>query len=203
MIRKFGLAILLVIGLITQGCGKENHPTKKSPKSKPALYLDWHNKCLDGKTKDIDAQIDNFEAQIKADHDDNLARVYLGSACALRAKESFWGPTKLKYLNRGNELMDAAVKNAPDNPRIRMVRAIGYYKMPKRFGKRPTAVADFEKLLAVAEIKPSSLQTNEWQVVLYFASCAFKEESHKDANKAKKLCHQLAPTSKYGKLTAE
>ena len=63
--------------------------------------------------------------------------------------------------------------------------------------------ASFTGERVVAENKPSSLQTNEWQVVLYFASCAFKEESHKDANKAKKLCHQLAPTSKYGKLTAE
>ena len=53
--------------------------------------------------------IEDFEAKLKEDPKDHLARAYLGSACALRAKAGFWGPSKLKYLKRGKKLLDDAV----------------------------------------------------------------------------------------------
>lgn len=204
MIKIPFILSLLTLCLVSQGCSEETKPaTKKPGKPQHTLYLEWHNACLSGKTKDIDPHIKKYEAQLKADDNDQLARVYLGSACALRAKASFWGPTKLKYLKRGQKLMDAAVNAAPNDPRVRMVRAIGSYKVPKRFNRRPIAVADFEKLLPLASKNTSALDTNERQAILYYAWLTFKEENHKDAQKAKKRCHQLAPDSKYGKLTAK
>ena len=207
MTKNYLIISLLTTCLISLGCGKETkaatHSSSKSSQPKHTLYLDWHNKCLTKKTGDIDAHIAKYEAQLTANNNDQLARVYLGSACALRAKASFWGPTKLKYLKRGQKLMDQAVKADPQNPRVRMVRAIGSYKVPKRFNRRPIAVADFEFLIPIASTKSSSLNTNERQAILYYAWLTFKEEGHKDAVKLKRHCHQLAPTSKYGKLTAE
>jgi len=168
---------------------------------KHELYLAWHKECLSGDTKKIDTQIKSFEARLKTNPDDHLATVYLGSASALRAKASFWGPSKLKYLRRGQKLMNAAIDSAPKDARVRMVRAIGYYKVPKRFKYRETAIKDFEILMPIVEDKSSSLLINERQAILYYAHLTFSEEGHEGANKAKKLCHELDPNSKYGKLT--
>lgn len=198
------LTLLLLLCLTGQGCSKETQSVKSPPpspaKPKHELYLEWHNLCLEGGTREIDLQIKRYEAQLHADHDDQLARVYLGSACALRAKASFWGPTKLKYLKRGQTLMDEAVQASPADPRVRMVRAIGSYKVPKRFNRRKIALADFETLVPLASQSTSSLKTNERQAILYYAWLTFKEEGHQDADKAKELCHQLDPHSNYGKL---
>lgn len=225
MFRSFTLTPLLILCLMSQGCSEENtlksatstseSGSKAKPESKPdsklksgskstskhELYLQWHDQCLSGKTKDIDTQINRYEARLKADAHDQLARVYLGSAYAQRAKASFWGPTKLKYLKRGQGLMDDAVKATPHDPLVRMVRAIGSYRVPKRFNRRKIAVADFEILVPIATDTSSGLKTNERQAILYYAWLTFKEEEHRDAHKAKTLCHQLKPESKYGKLT--
>ena len=122
-----------------------------------------------------------------------MARTMRTRACA--------GPTKLKYLKRGQSLMDQAVEAAPAHARVRMVRAIGCYKVPKRFNRRKTAVADFEKLLPIAAEDSSGLEINERQAILHYAWLTFKEEGHGDADKARILCRRLAPDSKYGKLT--
>ncbi|MGJ8677124.1 MAG: hypothetical protein ACSHX0_06385 [Akkermansiaceae bacterium] len=167
------------------------------------LYLNWHKKCISDNTAFIDEQIVKFEARLAHNPGDNLAKAYLGSACALRAKASFWGMTKLKYLKRGRKLLEQAVASAPTDPRVRMVRAIAYYKVPTRFDCRPTAITDFEKLLPTAIDVKSSLKINERQVILYYAYLTFSEEGHPDAGKVKKLCHRLMPGSKYGKMTAE
>lgn len=67
--------------------------SKLATQPKHKLYLAWHNECLTGKTAVVDAKIKTFEQRLKADPNDHLATVYLGSACALRAKASFWGPS--------------------------------------------------------------------------------------------------------------
>lgn len=164
-------------------------------------YLAWHNQCLTAQTKDIDPQIKKFEAAIAANPNDNLAKAYLGSAYALRAKGSFWGPTKLSYLKRGKKLMDSAVAADPNNLRVRMVRAIAYSKVPKRFKVRATSVADFEKILPLAAGHKTSLATNERQAICYYAYTTYLEEGHIDAAKTKAICRDIDPNSKYGKLT--
>ena len=169
--------------------------------SKPDTYQKWHDACLSGDTDEIDKQIARFEAQLAADKGDQLARVYLGSACALRAKESFWGPTKLRYLKRGKSLMETAVAGAPTDPRVRMVRAIGYYKVPKKFKTRPTSVADFKFLIPIVKNPKGRLKTNERQVILYYAAKCFDEEGEGGGAELRKLCHRIDPGSHYGKLT--
>ena len=183
----------------TNDAGSLSETEAKQPKH--TLYLAWHNECLTAKTNMIDAKMKAFERCLKTDPNDNLAKVYLGSASALRAKASFWGPSKLKYLRRGQKLMNAAIESAPKDPRVRMVRAIGFYKVPKRFNCRATSIKDFETLFPIVEQKSSPLLINERQAILYYAHLAYSEEGHRDADKAKQLCQQLDPKTKYGKLT--
>lgn len=191
-------AVLLAFLLIANGFGSDQQ-VENTANNK--LYHQWHNICLNGDTGQIDAQIKRYQERLEVNPKDQLARVYMGSACALRAKESFWVLTKLKYLKRGQKLMDEAVEKAPKQPRVRLIRAIGSYKVPKNFGRRKIAVADFERLIPIVTDGPSNLSDNERQVILYYAWLTFKDEKHPHANKAKNLCHEIAPTSKYGKLT--
>ncbi|MDA0767443.1 MAG: hypothetical protein O3A92_11555 [Verrucomicrobia bacterium] len=169
--------------------------------SLPESYRKWHDQCMTEDTGQIDVQIARFEGRIAADGKDQLARAYLGSACALRAKAGFWGPTKLKYLNRGKAYLEASVAGAPNDPRVRMVRAIGYYKVPERFGTRPTSVKDFEFLIPIAREGKGGLKMNERQVILYYASLVFAEEGKAGAGELRKACHGLDPESRYGVLT--
>ncbi len=198
--RRAIASALLALLLIGQ-TNSSDQKIKSKDQANNKLYHQWHSICLTGDTAQIDAQISRYEAKLRIRPDDHLAQVYLGSACALRAKASFWMLTKLNYLKRGQRLMDEAVVKAPAKPRVRMIRAIASYKVPKNFGRREIAVADFEKLASIAVNEQTNLADNERQVILYYAWLTFKDEKHPQANKTKRLCHSIAPTSKYGKLT--
>lgn len=172
-----------------------------SSASQNITYLEWHNSCLKGDTKIIDAQIEKFESRLSRSPDDRLAQAYLGSAYALRAKHSSWPLTKLKFLNKGKATMDTAVESSPNDPRVSMVRAIAYYKVPKFLNCRATSIADFKRIAPIAVKEPSPLETAERQAILYYAYLAYKEEGIKEAEHMRLNCYQLCPASKYGALT--
>ncbi|NWK57550.1 hypothetical protein HW115_18170 [Verrucomicrobiaceae bacterium N1E253] len=204
--KSFTSFCCLLALIIAPACSKEE-PTSQTgddpsiSEPKPQRYKQWHDICLSGKSKQIDAQIAKFEAQLKQDPKDYLAQVYLGSACALRSKASFWGPSKLRFLKRGQQLMDQAVEKAPNDHRVRMVRAIGSYKVPKKFNRRPLAIKDFNVLVPAANNRKNDLAINERQAILYYAYLTYKEADREEAAKVKAACHKLAPDSEYGKLT--
>ncbi len=180
--------------------GAENATSMKSQSEYDKLRQ-WHDICRQGDSDKIAEQITKFEAELARKPGNNLARAYLGSSYALKAKHSFFPPTKLSSLQKAKSLMESAVAGSPNNPRVRMVRAIAYYKVPKIFGTRPTSIADFEVLLTEIKKPQSSLKPNEKQAILYYASLAFAEENHRSANEAKVLCHKINPNSEYGKRT--
>lgn len=203
MKRLLSISILALFAMLP-ACSEEAPNPAVVTKPRVAEHdklRQWHDICLEGDTHKIDQQITKFEAVIKATPHNDLARAYLGSAYALKAKHSFFPTTKLSSLKKGKSLLEAAVAGSPDKPRVRMVRAIAYYKVPKYFDTRPTSIADFEKLLAVIKKGNSSLQKNEQQAILYYTHLAFAEENHPQAEEAKLLCHKIDPNSKYGKLT--
>jgi hypothetical protein len=183
--------LLTVLGVFTAG------PSPASPET----YKKQNDACLVGGTAEIDAEIKNFEARLTTNPKNHLARAYLGSACALRAKAGFWGPTKLKFLKLGQRHLNDAVTAAPTDPRVRMVRAIAYYRVPKRFKVRAISISDFQKIIPVAKDPKGGLQSNERQVILYYAHLAFSEEGEPGAAALKSACHGIAPTSSYGKKT--
>jgi hypothetical protein len=165
------------------------------------VYKKWHDACLNAKVDHIDTQIAKFEAQLRKAPTDYLAQAYLGSCHALRAKAGIWPPSRLSDLSKSKTLMDGSVAKAPNDPRVRAVRAIASYKVPKRFNRRGIALSDFKKLIPVASGTSSSLLDNERQAILYYAYLTYSEEGKAEAIKLKASCHKIAPNSKYGKLT--
>ena len=162
-------------------------------------YRGWHDVCLQGNVKQIDVQIAKFEQQLANNPKDSLAKAFVGSACALRAKHGKWGPSKLKFLKRGRKLMEEAVTASPSDARVRMVRAIAYSKIPKRFGVRDIAVKDFQALLPATK-KGDSLTKSERQAILYYAALTYREEGLTGAEELMNRCRKLDPHSKYGRV---
>lgn len=173
-----------------------------APADRVADYHRWHHRAVEaGDDEKIDRVIDRFRAALEADPTDHLARVYLGSAHTLRAAETFWGPSKLKHVRRGEKLMNQAVEADPDNPRVRFIRAVNAYRIPKRFKQRPIAVADFSKLMPVAEHGDHDLGKRERQAILYYAWLTFSEEDLPEkARRARAACIRIDPDSEYAGL---
>ena len=166
----------------------------------PEDYSRWHHRCEQGDGKTIEAYCAKFEQRLRADPQDHLARAYLGSAHTLRAREATWGPSKLSPLDKGKKLMDQAVAAAPDDPRVRTVRAINSYRLPRKLKRRPLALADFKILAPLARNEGGTLSKSERQVILYYAWKTFREEGHlKQAAQWKAACHQIDPHSPMGK----
>jgi len=160
------------------------------------LYRSWHDQCLKGEISVIDSHISKFENSLVQNPSDDLARVYLGSACALKAKHAKWPGTKLSNLNRAKSLMNKAVTGSPDNTRVRMVRAIACYKVPKRFKVRKIAIRDFEKIIPHAK-SGHGLKEGERQVILYYAYLTWTEEGRSNAESLKAACLKINDKSKY------
>ncbi len=185
-------AILLIFLFLT---------TLSQAKPNSEQYLKWHRECLTGDKSTIDARITDFENRLRDDPSDQLARAYLGSAHALRSRATFWGPTKLKHLKEGEKLLNSSVAAAPNNPRVRMVRAIGFYHMPTKFGVRPLAIKDFAILTPKARKPSKALSKNERQAILYYAYLANKEAGAAKSHELRKAAHTIAPNTWYGRQT--
>lgn len=164
-----------------------------------AKYRAWHEVCLQGDVDKIDREISKFERQLTTNPNDTLAKAFLGSACALRAKYGKWGPTKLKFLKRGRKLIDEAVASSPSDARVRMVRAMAYSRIPERFGVRSTAIKDFQTLVPIAKVG-KNLTESERQAILYYAALAFREEEMAGVPELMSLCKKIDPSSEYGRL---
>lgn len=71
---------------------------------------------------------------------------YQGAFIALRAKHGSWPPARLRHLNEGLELLDAAVALAPRDVEARYLRLLTCFYLPRLFGRQPTVDNDFDAL---------------------------------------------------------
>jgi tetratricopeptide (TPR) repeat protein len=80
------------------------------------------------------------------------SEAFLGTIEMLKARDweggFFQGLFKRKRLvQRGIERLDQAVKAHPDDPQVRIVRAIAYLRVPSVFGKFEEGLADMERVI--------------------------------------------------------
>lgn len=131
-----------------------------------------HERAALGDVKETKALTADLEKWTREQPDNHLLQAYLGSAYTLCSRDAWPGPGKLKYLQEGGQTLDAAVVAAPDNPAVRLVRAIDYFKLPGIFGKHPAARADFALLVRQVEGQapmPYVLKKTTIQAIYYFA----------------------------------
>ena len=128
---------------------------------------DLYARALAGESEAVVRCIDSLEKVLTARPQDELARVYLGSAYTLRSRDlSVFGLAKLTALRHGNALMDEAAAAAPNDAKVQLLRAVTYEAFPTVLGKRQIAREALEHLVATVAKEPSSLRPND-QELLY------------------------------------
>ncbi len=133
-----------------------------------------YKRALAGDKQAVESCIKLLEVAVAQQPANQVARVYLGSAYTLRSRDLSFGPGKLATLKQGLAMMDAAVTAAPDNPRVRLVRALTTDSLPFFLGRKQSTAADFEWLVASARANPQQFTEGDLQTIYFSAGNAAK-----------------------------
>jgi hypothetical protein len=121
-----------------------------------------------------------LEALLKNEPNNQLARVYLGSAYTLRSRDLNLGPQKILALKKGIALMDEAVAATPNDAHVRLVRALTNQSLPFFLGRRAAARQDFEELVAIVSKNPEKLAPGDRQLLFLNAGIVAKQGGDKE-----------------------
>lgn len=146
-----------------------------APNERKEIIQGLYRRGLAGDKDAVIECIEKLEAVLKREPANQVARVYLGSAYTLRSRDLGFGPKKLSTLKRGLAVMDDAVSEAPDDPKVRLTRALTAAALPSVFGQRATARKDLDWLTHQAETEPSKLDRGDLQIIYYHAGLLAKE----------------------------
>jgi hypothetical protein len=182
------LTILLLVPLLALADGEKR-------------VADLYARGLAGEKQAVIDCITALEATLARTPDDQLARVYLGSAWTLRSRDLPIGPAKLSALRRGISLMDEAAKAAPNDARVLLTRAVTNEALPGFFGRRKVARQQLEALVRQIEQEPAKLSAADRQLLYLNAG----EAAHRAGaeERAKELWQRGLTINADPKLSAE
>ena len=141
--------------------------------------LELYRRGLSGDKGAVEACIEKLEGVLAEDRHNQLARVYLGSAYTLRSRDMGFGPKKLQVLKQGVALMDEAVAAAPDDPKVRLARALTTSALPGILGYGASSRKDFEQLAAAAQHSPGKFERGDLQIIFYNAGLAARKAGNR------------------------
>ena len=133
-----------------------------------------YRRGLMGDKAAVEQCIAKLEEGLRLQPKNDLARVYLGSAYTLRSRDQGFGPNKLRTLRQGLRVMDEAVANAPDEPKVRLGRALTTQALPGIFGRAGESRSDFLKLAEMAKATPAKFEDSDLLIIYYNAGLAAK-----------------------------
>jgi len=166
-----------------------------------SAIADLYGRGLRGDEQAVVDCISALEAKLAIRPNDQLARVYLGSAWTLRSRDLPIGPGKLSALRRGMSLMDEAAGAAPNNADVLLLRAVTNEALPAFLGQRKAARAQLDELLARLEKGSAKLKPADQQLLYLNAGEAAKRAGDKE--RARELWKRGLTITADEKLTAE
>jgi len=92
-----------------------------------------------------------------------FARALLGSLTTMKARDAFWPNVQLRHVRDGNRLLDEAVAAAPDDPRVRALRAFNNAHQPAFLGRRDIVRTDLRRLWERIQSGTDGLPTEDRQ----------------------------------------
>ena len=125
----------------------------------------FYKRAVAGDKEAVEQCVALLETAVKEQPNNQVARVYLGSAYALRSRDMSFGFAKLSTFRRGMALMDEAVAAAPDNPRVHFVRGLTCDPLPAFLGRKQIAHDDFVRLAEMAKQSPEKFTSGELSVI--------------------------------------
>ncbi|MGI8891013.1 MAG: hypothetical protein ACR2G0_09575 [Chthoniobacterales bacterium] len=185
------LALALLFGGVTRGA------TTPEDSAIAVLYA----RGLTGDAEAVIECIAALEKVLETSPDDQVARVYLGSAYTLRSRDLALGPSKLTTVRKGIALMDEAAEAAPQNARVQLTRAVTSNALPGFLGRRKAAREHLEALVAAVEKDPAKLSASDQQ--LLYLNCGEAAKGAGDAARARLLWQRGLAIEGNPKLAAE
>ena len=170
-----------------------------APSANPAAGL--YARGLAGDQQAVLDCIAELEKVLAVQPNDQLARVYLGSAYTLRSRDLGLGKAKIDALRKGIALMDEAAAAVPANARVQLTRAVTNEALPLFLGRRQIARAQLEELLAMVEKDPAKLKPADQQLLYLNAGEAVRRAG--DKARAAELWRRGAAIRADAKLTQE
>jgi len=140
---------------------------------------DLYGRGLAGDEKAVIDCIAALEARLKTRPDDQLARVYLGSAWTLRSRDLSISPGKLSALRKGIALMDEAAAAAPNDAKVLLLRAVTEEALPVFLGRRKAAREQLNELVGLLEEDPLKLSPADQQLLYLNAGEAAQRAGEK------------------------
>lgn len=140
---------------------------------------DLYARGLAGDEKAVIDCIAALEARLTVRPDDQLARVYLGSAWTLRSRDLSISPGKLSALRKGIALMDEAAAAAPNDAKVLLLRAVTEEALPVFLGRRKAAREQLDKLVGLLEKDPLQLSPADQQLLYLNAGEAAQRAGEK------------------------
>jgi hypothetical protein len=172
---------------------------RAAPNDTPAAGL--YGRGLAGDQQAVLDCIAELEKILAATPNDQLARVYLGSAYTLRSRDLGLGKAKLDALRQGIALMDEAAAASPGDARVQLTRALTNEALPVFLGRRKIARAQLNDLLAMVEKDSAKLKPTDQQLLYLNAGEAAKRAG--DITRAAELWRRGAAIKADAKLTQE
>lgn len=170
------------------------------PDSEKAV-ADLYARGLAGDRQAVIDCIATLEQALVTTPDNQLARVYLGSAYTLRSRDLALGKAKLDAFRKGVALMDAAAAAAPDNARVQLIRAVTNGALPIFLGRRAIARQQLDELVVQVEAAPEKLKPSDRQLLYLHAGEAAKHAGN--PTRAAELWRRGAAIAADPKLTRE
>jgi tetratricopeptide (TPR) repeat protein len=200
------LVSVLVMGVIAQDRIRELERSLKSNPSDESLLMElgrlYHDKAAAGDADAIDKGFLCLDKLLIIDTVNVVALAYRGDLWALRARESWWPPTKWSYLRKGASELDMAVGLDPRNMMVRLLRGMNALVAPGFLGRLPIALEDFIVVLKHPEFPE---QSRELKVsIYYYAGLAHKRADDYDtARELFRKAISLLPDSDFAKRAQE
>jgi tetratricopeptide (TPR) repeat protein len=133
-----------------------------------------------------------------------VAEAYLGSAKTMVARDSWNIIVKVSSVNRGAAMIDKAVRCAPDDPVVRLVRANNSLALPAFFKRRHYAYDDFAWLVDAAAAGKVSLTPRRLAEIHYRLGLLYREDGVADRAKHHFAeARAVAPGSEWAVKAAE
>ena len=128
----------------------------------------------------IDQEINELKSIITTQPDNQIAIAYLGHA--LTQKALFVPLSRKKTLaHQGIEKIDQAVQASPSDPRLRLIRAVNAYHLPKILKRHPLALKDFEVLESQLKQTPEKFSSALTRQILFHLGSFSLKEGRNDA----------------------
>lgn len=162
----------------------------------------YHDLGTGGDDDAVERGLVLVDRALSIDSSNVIALAYRGRFWTLKARASWWPPTKMSYMRKGGEDLDEAVSMAPDNIMVRLLRGINSLGMPGFLGRLSSALEDFIVILRHPDFPE---QTKELKgMAFYFGGVAYKRADDLDA--ARQLLKRVPlflPGSEYARRAQE